>query len=579
MSVRARIALAGAAAAAVALCALPRAASAHAYLVKTVPAASVILNSQPSNIQLTYDEAVEPKFAIISVTDAAGRQETTGAPQRSPADPDTLVVPLRPHLPPGWYLIYWRAISVDGHPVQGAFTYAVGPDPGPAPQFRVPSVSATATKANLLIARWVMLVAVMAAIGLFVLRTLIARPLVRRVPDTSLRNVSAAFVAASVVGLLAIPVYLDFATANDSLRSVFDFSALVPLFTVTAFGRAILDLELCFALFCISGWIALWVGRSDREQRSVAELAATTGALLGAAAVLLVPGAAGHAAQTSPRGLTLAFDWFHMAAGSVWLGGLIGLLLICIGLGARRRIDGLRVLVPRFSNVALGSVVVLAATGIGETIEHMPAVNALWDTGFGVAILVKTGLLLAAMLLAAGNLLRSKPRLVAAGERPELGPPAATLLRRLISGELAIVAGIVFAAAVLTSLAPPPPAFALQNSALAQVGPGRVAKTVERNGYVLQVLVSPNKAAAPDSFALRIIRNGQPVRGANVTLTFNHTEMQMPQQEYQLKETQPGVYTRAAPALVMVGNWALDFQIAPSGSPPFSALILDQANG
>ena len=96
---------------------------------------------------------------------------------------------------------------------------------------------------------------------------------------------------------------------------------------------------------------------------------------------------------------------------------------------------------------------------------------------------------------------------------------------------------------------------------------------------MLQVLVSPNKAAAPDSFALRITKNGQPVRGANVTLTFNHPEMQMPQQEYQLTETQPGVYSRAAPALVMVGKWALAFQITPKNGPPFTALILDQANG
>ena len=91
-------------------------------------------------------------------------------------------MPLRPHLPEGWYLIYWRAISVDGHPVQGAFTYAVGPNPGPAPQFPVPNISATATTPQLLIARWVMFVSVMSAIGLFVLRLLIARPLVRRVP-------------------------------------------------------------------------------------------------------------------------------------------------------------------------------------------------------------------------------------------------------------------------------------------------------------------------------------------------------------------------------------------------------------
>jgi copper transport protein len=577
VSRRARIAVLVAAVSAV--CALPSAAFAHAYLVKAVPAASVVLNAPPPNIQLTYDEGVEPKFAIISVTDAAGRQETTASPQRSPADPFTLVVPLRPHLPPGWYLIYWRAISVDGHPVQGAFTYAVGPDPGPAPQFKVPSVSATAIKANLLVARWVMFLSVMSAIGLFVLRTLIARPLVRRIRGTSLRNVSVAFIVASVVGLIAIPVYLDFSTANDSLRSVFDLSALVPLFRVTAFGRAILDLELCFALFCVAGWTAVWLDRPERERRSIAELGATAGALLAAAAVLIVPGAAGHAAQTSPRGLTLVFDWFHLAAGSVWLGGLIGLLLIWIGLDRGRRVDGLAVVVPRFSNIALVSVIVLAATGIGETIEHMPAINALWETAFGVVILVKTGLLLIVIAIASGNLLRSKPGLAAARKHPERGEPAASLLRRLLSAEVAIVAGIVFAAAVLTSLAPPPPAFALQNSALAQVGPGRVIRTVHQNGYVLQVLLSPNKAAAPDSFALRITRNGQPVRGANVTLTFNHTEMQMPQQEYQLKETQPGVYSRSAPALVMVGKWALDFQIAPSGGPSFSALILDQANG
>jgi copper transport protein len=152
-------------------------------------------------------------------------------------------------------------------------------------------------------------------------------------------------------------------------------------------------------------------------------------------------------------------------------------------------------------------------------------------------------------------------------------------LRRLVSGEVLVVVGVVFAAALLSSLAPPPPAFALQNSALARVGPGTVARTVSRAGYRLELLVSPNRAAAPDSFALHVTKGGQPVRGANVTLTLNMTTMQMPQQEYQLAEIQPGIYSRAAPALVMVGEWGLTFQIAPKSGPPFTALILDQANG
>jgi copper transport protein len=558
---------------------LPASAAAHAYLVKTIPAASGILDAPPPTVQLTYDEAVEPRFAIISVTNAAGRQVTSGPVRRSPANPDTLVVPVRPHLPQGWYLIYWRAISVDGHPVQGAFTYAVGPNPGPAPRFVVPSISATAISTNLLIARWFMFLTVMAAIGLFVLRALIARPALARVPATTRRALSIAFVICSVLGLLAIPIYLDFSTANDSLRSVFDVGALVPLFRVTAFGRGYVDMTVCFALFCAAAWISLWVDRSRYEHRSMAELLATAGALLAAAAVLIIPGAAGHAAQTSPRGLALAFDWLHVLAGSLWLGGLIGLVVFWAAAPAEARVGGLSVLVPRFSNVALVSVLVLLGAGIGATVLHMPAVNALWETGYGVAILVKIGLLYTAVFIARRNLLHARPALVAARERPELAETAAGLLRRRVSAEVVLVAGAVFAAAVLSSLSPPPPSFSLQSSALAQVGPGRVAKTVARAGYLLQVLVSPNQAAAPDSFALRVTKGGKPVRGAGVTLTFNHTEMQMPQQQYQLAETRPGVYSRTAPALVMVGKWALGFQITPRGGPSFNALILDQANG
>ena len=96
-----------------------------------------------------------------------------------------------------------------------------------------------------------MFLSVMSAIGLFVFRFLIARPPGVACRPSDLRPVSRAFVIASVVGLMAIPVYLDFAIANDSLRSVFDLRALVPLFRVTAFGRGYVDMTICFALFCV----------------------------------------------------------------------------------------------------------------------------------------------------------------------------------------------------------------------------------------------------------------------------------------------------------------------------------------
>ena len=571
--------IAAAACAVMVVLTLPAVASAHAYLIKTVPAASGVLNSPPANVALTYDEAVEPRFAIISVTNAAGTQETTGPVQRSAGDPDTLVVPLRPHLAEGWYLIYWRAISVDGHPVQGAFTYAIGPNPGPAPRFAVPTIGGSATSPQPLIARTVMFLSVMISIGLFGLRFILARAMFRRVDRTSLRPLSVAFVVTSVIGLVAIAVYLDVSTALDSLRSDFDVGALVPLFRVTAFGRGYTDMLLCFALFCGAGWSALYLDRPDRERRSVAELAAQTGAVLAAAAVLVIPGVSGHAAQTSPAGVTLSADWLHLIAGSVWLGGLVGLLVLWLGLPADRRVRALSVVVPRFSKLALASVVVIAITGTVETIDHMPTLDALWRTGYGVAILVKAGILLAAMAVASGNLLRTTPGLAAARAQPGRGEDAAGLLRRLVSAETVLVGGAVFVAALLSSLAPPPPAFALQDKAVAQVGPGAVVKTVTEAGYELSLLVSPNRAAAPDAFSLKVTRDGQPVRGADVTLTFNQTEMQMPQQEYQLPETRPGVYTRSAPALVMVGNWSLAFAVTPPGGRPFTVLFLDKADG
>src|SRR5581483_12289232 len=129
----------------------------------------------------------EPRFATISVTDVSARSVTSGRVQRSPANPDTLLVPLQ-KVPEGWYLVYWRAISVDGHPVQGAFTFAVGPNAGPAPQFAIPHIAGSATSTPLVIMKWLAFLTMMAAIGLFVLRVLIAQPLVRRVEGTRLRS-------------------------------------------------------------------------------------------------------------------------------------------------------------------------------------------------------------------------------------------------------------------------------------------------------------------------------------------------------------------------------------------------------
>jgi copper transport protein len=558
--------------------ALPAAAWAHAVLVHTTPLPSSLLNQSPPVVLLTYSEAVEPRFAVVSVTNAAGHQEIAGPRRRSAADPRTLVVPLH-RLSQGWYLVYWRVVSVDGHPVRGAFTFAVGPNAGPAPQFPVPSISETAATTSLVTARAIVFLSGMAAIGLFILRIATARPVVRRVSETRLRAVSIAFGISALIALLATPVYVVMATAQFALRSPFDLGNVLPLVRDSAFGRGVLDLELTFGLFVLAAVLALWVDRPERAQRSIAELLSSTGALLAAGATLLVPGLSGHAAQTSPRALSVALDWLHLAAGSFWVGGLIGLLVLWRSLPVARRVAGLMVCVPRFSNTAFVSVVALIGSGIGASLIHLPTFSSLWQTAYGQVLLVKIGLLCGALLLAQVNLLRTKPRLAASRDRPELGAGAAALLRRLVSGEILLVAAAVVAAAVLSSLPPPAKALASVGGATARVGPGPVKKVLIKNGYRIELGVAPNRAAASNTFAIRLTKDGRPVRGASVIAGFAMLDMEMGTQKYVLTERAPGLYERTAPALVMVGHWGLSFEITPPGLQPFTITLVDRTTG
>jgi len=561
--------IAAAGAAALVALALPAAALAHAALLRTTPAASVVVDTPPDHVGLVFSEAVEPRFAIVKVTNAAGENQTAASPQRSPADPDELDAPLR-RLSEGWYLVFWRVISVDGHPVRGAFTFAVGPNPGPAPQFAIPSLSETAATPRLVAARWLSFISFMTAIGLLALRLVIARPL--RAPP---RALTVSFWVAVAVALVATPVYVLLATSQFALRNWWSLGALVPLMRTSAFGRGYLDLELLLLLFAVAAGLALWVDRPERPKRSVAELFALGGAGLAAGAVLLAPGAAGHAAQTAPRALALALDWVHLSAGSLWIGGLVGVLVVWRARPAAGRTAGLAVVVPRFSNVAFWSVAALLASGIWASVLHLPTLASLWQTSYGRAILVKAGLLLTAMLVAAVNLLRTRPGLAS----PRLSTGAATLLRRLVSVEVVLVAAAVATAAVLSSLPPPPKALAAIGGTRVSAGPGPVTKVVETDGYRLELRVTPNKAAVPNTFSARITHGGKPVEGADVTATFTMLDMDMPTQTYRLAEKAPGLYAHTAPALVMVGHWGVSFAFARPAGEPFTVVVVDRAGG
>jgi copper transport protein len=347
----------------------------------------------------------------------------------------------------------------------------------------------------------------------------------------------------------------------------------VPVARDSEFGRDFLDLEVVLALFVVAAGIALWLDRPDREQRSVVELIALPSALAAAIGALFLPALAGHAGQKAPRGLSLPLDVGHLGAVAIWLGGLIGLVVFWLSVGARGRSAALAFVVPRFSIVAFCSVVLLIGTGTGQALEELPTLATLWSTSYGQALLWKIGLLSAALLLAAVNLARTKPRLQA---RDASAP---RLLRRLVQGEIVFVVAALFAAAVLSSLAPPSSALAKVQNVAARVGPGPVSTVVTQQPYKVRVHVTPNRAAVPNTFELALTRNGKPVPGAQVITKFDMLDMEMGEQSYKFRELRPGVFSKSAPALVMVGHWGLVFEVTPPKGKPFVVTLVDKAGG
>ena len=104
--------------------ALPDGASAHAFLVKSIPARRAALLRPPNRVQLWFNERLEPAYSTLSVTDASGRRVDSREVKVGPEDPKLLSVPLPP-LEAGTYTIRFRVLSVDGHVVESEYAFTV----------------------------------------------------------------------------------------------------------------------------------------------------------------------------------------------------------------------------------------------------------------------------------------------------------------------------------------------------------------------------------------------------------------------------------------------------------------------
>ena len=96
--------------------------------------------------------------------------------------------------------------------------------------------------------------------------------------------------------------------------------------------------------------------------------------------------AAGHAASGSSVWLlNIVVQWVHLTAVGVWVGGLFWLLLGFRGRDHEERAAAVGV----FTRIATVTLVVVLATGLVRGVEEVGSLSALFDTRYGIALLVK----------------------------------------------------------------------------------------------------------------------------------------------------------------------------------------------
>ena len=100
---------------------------AHAFLDHAVPGVGATVSGSPSELRLTFTQALVPAFASVQITTAGGAPVAAGKATPDPADPMTLHVRLSQPLKPGVYKVTWHVVSVDTHRTNGSYTFTVAP--------------------------------------------------------------------------------------------------------------------------------------------------------------------------------------------------------------------------------------------------------------------------------------------------------------------------------------------------------------------------------------------------------------------------------------------------------------------
>ncbi len=345
----------------------PAPAYAHAALLATTPAQGTILQYQPTQIDLSFSEAITPVLDRIRVIGPDGQRWDKGPAQ---AEGTELRIPMTDNLLYGTYLVSFRVISADSHPVSGGFSFHYMEQskilaPGAA---EAPPDNPAVGKA-ILAAKYAGYLGLVLLVGAaFMLTMLWPARLDRRGPKR-LMWLGFALVAASTGAALALQVPYTGLGWREVLGSTFGIALLIRLAALAA--AAILLRPLINGRgSTVTGLLTLGV------------------AVIGAATWPL----SGHPVGSSAPPISIAAVTLHLAGVSVWLGGLCLLALYVL----RRASEGeLRGLLPQWSRLAGITMSAVLLSGVISAIIEVGTWSALFQTSYGRYLLIKIGLVAA----------------------------------------------------------------------------------------------------------------------------------------------------------------------------------------
>ncbi|CAM5228208.1 MULTISPECIES: copper resistance CopC/CopD family protein [Streptomyces] len=368
-------------------------ASAHAALTGSDPSDGAVVDTAPKEVTLSFSEAIAVGDDSIRVLDPSGKRADTEAEPRDLSEGGTVRygVSLHSGLPDGTYTVAWQAISADSHPISGAFTFSIG-----APSdttVALPSQEAGGGPVGVVydIARYtayggfVLLVGGSAFVLVCWRGGATALPMQRLVVRGWL-----ALTAATLVMLLLRNPY----TGSGKFADAFDLAGLQAVLD-TKPGAALVSrlLLLGAAALFIAVLFGTYARREDEREKKDLTFGLAVGGGVVATGIAATWAMSEHASTGIQANIAMPVDVLHLLAVAAWLGGLASLLVALY-----RTPDIGSAAVRRFSTVAFGSVVVLAATGIYQSWRQVGSWSALTGTRYGQLLVLKVALI--AVLLA-----------------------------------------------------------------------------------------------------------------------------------------------------------------------------------